>query len=90
MAKGQHLSRYQQKIVRRYYEHGDTISLTKLGESASELFLCTDAKKAGKLWETVERALGKLAPTDARAKKVIETRDVKGLAQLVSDLSARK
>lgn len=87
MAKGQHLSAYQKKIVNRYYEHLDTITLTKLGEASGELFLCTDQKKADKLWKSVALALDKTAASDAKVKKIVETRDVKGLAQLVSDLS---
>jgi hypothetical protein len=87
MAKGQHLSRHQQGIVRRYYQHLDTIALTKLAESASELFLCTDQKKAEKLWLGVERALDKVAANDAKITRVLESRDVKGLARIVNDLS---
>jgi len=87
MAKGQHLSRYQQGIVRRYYQHLDTIALTKLAEAAGELFLCTDQKKAEKLWQAVGRSLDKVAANDAQVRRVLETRDVKGLAQLVNDLS---
>jgi hypothetical protein len=90
MAKGQHLSRYQQGIVKRYYEHQDTIALTKVAEAASELYLTTDPKKADKLWKSVETALAKLVSTNARVKKVLEARDVKGLAALVNDLSGRK
>lgn len=87
MAKGQDLSRHQQKIVRRYYEHLDTLTLEKLAESVSELYLATDAKAAAKLWKRVETALAKTAANDARVRKVLEERDVKGLAQLVNDLA---
>ena len=89
MAKGQYLSNHQQKIVKRYYEHADTIALTKLAESASELFLCTDKKKSDRLWKTGEGAVAKVAAADPDVKKILETRDIKGLAQLVSDLSRK-
>lgn len=89
MAKGQPLSRYQQGIVKRYYEHLDGIAITKLGEAVSELYLCTDAKKAERLWQGVERALDKTAASDARIKKILTTRNVKELAQLVGELSAK-
>lgn len=87
MAKGQHLSAYQQKIVNRYYEHLDTIALTKLAEATSELYLCTDAKKADKLWAGVEKALDKIAVNNMAVKVVLAKRDIKALAQLVNDLS---
>lgn len=93
MAKGQHLSQYQKKIVNRYYAHLDTIALTKLSELSTELFLSTDAKKAEKLWASAELALKKVVPTDdlklqVRVTKLLGSRDIRALAQLVSDLSA--
>lgn len=87
MARGQHLSRYQQGIVRRYYEHLDTITVTKLAEASGELFLCADAKKAEKLWQTVARALDKTAASDAQVKRILDARDIKALAELVGKLS---
>jgi hypothetical protein len=87
MAKGQHLSAYQKKIVNRYYEHLDTITITKLAESTSELYLCTEPKKAEKLWQTVARALDKTAAGDKQVKRILETKDIKGLAELVGKLS---
>ena len=89
MAKGQPLSRYQQGIVKRYYEHLDGIAITKLGEAVGELYLCSDAKKAERLWQGVERALDKTAASDARIQKILTTRNVKELAQLVGELSAK-
>lgn len=87
MAKGQHLTKYQSGIVRRYYDHLDTIALDKLAQSASELYLTTEPKKIEKLWQAVERSLGKLAVSDTQVRAVLTSKDIKGLAQLVSDLS---
>lgn len=87
MAKGQHLSHHQQKIVSRYYANLDTIALGKLSEAVGELYLATDAKKAGKLWKSVETALAKTHAKDARVAAVLAARDIKGLATLVNDLA---
>ncbi len=87
MAKGQHLSSYQKKIVNRYYEHLDTITLNKLAESATELYLCTEPKKAEKLWATVAKALDKTAASDKQVKVILDTKNIKGLAELVSKLN---
>lgn len=92
MAKGQPLSRYQKGIVNRYYEHLDTIALGKLGEAVGELYLASDAKKIDKLWVSVEKALAKVAGAgggDPSVRTIIASRDVKGLAKLVNDLSAK-
>lgn len=87
MAKGQHLSHHQQKIVRRYYEHIDTIAIGKLAESVGELYLATEPKKIERLWKTVQTALEKTAAGDARVRKILTSRDVKELAALVNELS---
>ncbi len=87
MARGQHLSAYQKKIVNRYYQHLDTISITKIAEAATELYLSTDPKKTDRLWQTVEKALDKTAASDKAVQKILATRDVKLLAELVGKLS---
>lgn len=83
MAKGQEFSSYQRKVINRYYDNIDTITLTKLQELVSDLFLA-EGKKAETLWKKAE---GLLAKTDARAtdvRAVIEKRDVKKFAEIVS------
>lgn len=87
MAKGQHLSRHQEGIVKRYYRNLDTITLTKLGELVSDICLCTDAKKLDKLWERARAALDKVESKDPAIERVLATRDVKGLATIVNKLS---
>ena len=89
MAKGQHLSRHQQGIVKRYYAHLDTLSLQKLGELVSELYLA-DAKKAGKLWESARTALAKCGGDQKRIEAILASKDVAGLAALVNELSATR
>lgn len=90
MAKGQFLTGYQKGIVNRYYEHLDTITVTKLAEAVSELYLSTDQKKTDKLWTTVERALDKTAASDKSILAIVVKRDIKGLAELVGKLQSRK
>ena len=89
MAKGQHLSSYQKKIVNRYYEHLDTIAITKIAEATSELYLCEDPKKAERLWKSVENALEKTAAGDKEVRAVLTRRDIAGLAKLVNKLSGK-
>jgi hypothetical protein len=85
---GRDLSRHQQGIVRRYYEHIDTIALQKLSEIVSDLYLAEGAA-ATRLWNSARAALGKLVPADdPRVVKVLSVRSVTGLARLVNELSA--
>jgi murein endopeptidase len=51
------------------------------------LYLCTDPKKAEKLWKSVATALDKTAASDAQVKRILDARDIKGLAELVGKLS---
>lgn len=88
MAKGQHLSAYQQKIVGRYYESADTRIVTALQELVSEIAVSETTSALDKNWK---KAADNLAKTTADPKKIaaiLETRDLKALAQLVGDLTA--
>jgi len=89
MAKGQFLSSYQKGIVKRYYENKDTLATQKLGEIVSELYLLEvdpNARKAERLWKSAETALLNAGAGKARVERVIAARDLKGLAELVSQL----
>jgi len=87
MAKGQFLSHHQQKIVRRHYEHQDTILLQRLGELVTELYLADSPKKTETLWKRVDKALAKTSAKDAAVRSVLAARDVEGLARLVNTLT---
>lgn len=80
-------SRYQQGVIRRAYEHKDTIALRRLSEVVSDLYLSEGAQKR-KLWDSAKLALAKLAPNDPEAEKVVARKDVEGLARLVTKLGA--
>lgn len=92
MAKGQHLSRYQQGIVRRFYLHRGSILITRLQELVSDLALA-EGKKADSLWKRAEDSLRKLETDPPIPESRIETicahRDVAGLAQFVGELHAK-
>lgn len=90
MAKGEPLSRHQQKIVGRYYDHKDTIMATKLAELVSELYLCETEKKAATLWKRAETALNQTGLKPAEVERVISKKDVQGLAELVKKLNAAR
>ena len=76
MARGQDFSNHQRKIINRYYEHEDTIASGKLGEMISELYLCTDAKKAERLWQRVGQALAHTKANPAEVRKLLEDRKI--------------
>lgn len=88
MPSGRDFSNHQRKIINRYYEHRDTISVTKLSEIISDLYLNTDnTKKTDQLWTRAEKHLAHLSANDTRIAKLLQERDVKALAQLVNELA---
>ncbi len=91
MAKGQHLSAHQQKIVKRYYQQLDTIAVQRLSEIVSDLFLATgDAKKQEKLWAQVTTYLPKLDADETRTRRILTQKDLNDLAKLVNEAAAAK
>jgi hypothetical protein len=79
-------SNYQQGIVKRYYEHFDTISLQRLSEIVSDIYM-SDANKPVKLWDKARTLLSRVAGEDERVAKIIAKKDIEGLARLVNELS---
>jgi len=88
MAGGREYSRHQQKIISRYYEHLDTIAVARLGELVGELYLAESEATKKRLWARAEKALGKAGANEARVRKILEDRDLEGLAALVGELGA--
>ena len=86
MAKGQFLTPYQKGIVRRYYEHKETLMTQKLGELVSELYVCQDERRAGRLWERARRALLNAGANRVAVEKLLADRSVERLAKMVGEL----
>ncbi|MEX2671418.1 MAG: hypothetical protein WD294_04830 [Phycisphaeraceae bacterium] len=80
-------SKHQRGIINRYYDNLDTITLQRLSEIVTELYLCTDAKKKEKFWQRVETALEKTSASGAEVRKILAERNVERLAQVVNQLT---
>jgi hypothetical protein len=52
-------SKYQQKVIKRYYDNRDSIALQRVQELVTELYLAS-GKKREKHWESLALHLGKL------------------------------
>ena len=88
MPKGQHLSSYQRGIVNRYYQHLDTITLQKLQETLSDLYLAKPGKAANKLWQRAHELLVKAGADPKAVESAIAAADITRLAVLVNNASA--
>jgi hypothetical protein len=89
MAKGQNLTRYQRGIVKRYYANLDTLTLQKLQETVSDLYLA-EPKAAAKLWDKTGQLLAKAGIEPPHIEQSVGKRDIKELARLVGELAAKK
>lgn len=88
MAKGQHLSRHQQGIVKRYYEHAPGMVGLRLAEIVSDLYLAESEKARAKLWAKAEAALAKAPVDKERAARTIASQDLADLAKLAGIVDA--
>jgi hypothetical protein len=76
---------YQKKIISRYYENLDTITLTKLQELVTELYLAESDAQKNRLWQRVEKAMAKLKVNPAIALHLMQKKDVRLLAEHLND-----
>lgn len=88
MAKGQYLTAYQQGIVKRFYEHRDTVLSQRLAELVSEIYLAESEKQRAKLWKSALETLRKAGVPEADAASLCEARSVTDLAAVVSGLTS--
>ncbi|MFM7207648.1 MAG: hypothetical protein ACKO4T_13385 [Planctomycetaceae bacterium] len=82
------LSKYQQSIVRNYYENLDTALLQRLGEQVTDLYLA-EGKKRDKLWTSIVASLTKLGVPASRIATVRDSDDARKLAGLLQELLAQ-
>ena len=82
-------SRYQQRVIRNYYQNQDAIMLQRLGEMVTDLYLA-EGKARAKLWERAAGALEKLKVPAPQIKKITGSDNPALLANLVQQLLDKK
>ncbi len=81
-------SKYQQKIIKNYYNNQDTLLLQKLGEHVTELYLA-EGKSRVKRWELVVKTLAKLKVPATRVAHIQKKDDPALVAQVLQELLAK-
>jgi hypothetical protein len=81
-------TKHQQGIIKRYYENIDQITLSKLSELVTELYLAS-GKKRDKLWETATRHMEKLGVPKERIDQIGGKKDAALVAALVKELMGK-
>jgi hypothetical protein len=82
-------SKYQQKIIKNYYDNKDAIALQKLGELVTELYLA-EGKARARVWTRIVAALEKLKVPESRVEHIVQKDDPQLLAKLLEELLAKK
>ncbi len=81
-------SKYQQKIIKNYYDNREAISLQRLSELVTELYLA-EGKKRAKQWEYIVTALEKLKVPAKRIEHLRAQDNPALVAKLVEELLAK-
>lgn len=82
-------SRFQKKVIQRYYENRPALDEQRLAELATELYLATDKKKP-KLWESAKELMERLGTPASRIAHVVKTGDPAQVAEVVKDVQSGK
>jgi hypothetical protein len=82
-------SRYQDRIIKNYYENQDSILLQRLGELVTDLYLA-EGKARQRLWARAQASLEKLKLPPARIAHLVKSDNPALLANLVKELMEPK
>jgi hypothetical protein len=82
-------SRYQQNIIKNYYQNREAISLQRLQEVVTDLYLA-DGKKRAQQWKRVASHLGKLGLKPDRIQQLVDKDDPAQVAQVIEQWMAKK
>jgi hypothetical protein len=81
-------TKYQEKIIRNYYQNADAIALQKLGEQITELYLAEGKAKAT-VWKRVIGHLEKLKVPASRIEQLKKADNPALVAKLLEELLAK-
>jgi hypothetical protein len=82
-------SKYQQRIIKNYYENQEGILLQRLSEQVTELYL-TEGKARARHWKNIVGALEKLKVPASRIEHLVQQDNPSLVAKLVEELLAKK
>jgi alcohol dehydrogenase class IV len=82
-------SRFQKKVIQRYYDNRPALDEQRLAELATELYLASDKKKP-KLWESAKELMERLGTPASRVEHVLKSADPVQVAEVVKDVQSGK
>ena len=82
-------SKYQQNIIKNYYNNREGIALQRVQELVTELYLA-EGKKRAKLWDSLPGHLEKLGVKQAEIDHVVAEEKPELVAKLVERLMEKQ
>ena len=82
-------SKFQQKVIKNYYNNQEAILLQRLGEHITELYLA-EGKARAKRWKDIAKVLEKLKIPPTRIETLLKKDDPALLAKLLEELLAKQ
>ncbi|HJT31671.1 MAG TPA: hypothetical protein VJ783_06425 [Pirellulales bacterium] len=81
-------TKYQEKIIKNYYQNQDAILLQKLGEQVTDLYLA-EGKARQRKWTQAATSLAKLKVPASRVQQIVDSDNPALLAKLLEELLAK-
>ena len=82
-------SKYQQKIIKNYYNNRGAISLQRLGELVTDLYLAEGKSRAAK-WKQAASAMEKLGVKADQIEHIVQQDNPALVAKMVEDLLGKE
>ena len=82
-------SRHQQNIIKNYYRNREAISLQRLQEMVTDLYMA-QGKKRAQQWKRVAAHLEKLGLKPDRIQQLVDKEDPAQIAKVVEQLMAKQ
>jgi hypothetical protein len=82
-------SKYQQKVIKNYYDNFDTVQLQRLGEQVTEIYLA-EGKARAKRWKDIAKLLEKMKIPQTRIDNIVKQDNPSLLAKLLEELLAKQ
>ncbi|TWU09332.1 hypothetical protein CA54_45730 [Symmachiella macrocystis] len=79
-------SKYQQKVIKRFYDNREQIDQQRLSELVTNLFLAEGKKKRATLWEKASETMLRLGVPQSRVDHVVAQADPAILAEVVKEV----
>lgn len=87
MVEKRDYSRYQQKVIRAFYENREQIDEQALSDLAGNLYLA-EGKKREKLWQQADEIMQRMRIIESRRLHIVKLKDPSVLAELIKDLAS--